>query len=160
MVSLDSPFLPCNRHPTCNPVRAQHSHPSASLPWNPERIHFRALAPTKSDFIIATGGHTLAWIGFYLLSQTLISTFMGACVLSRFSCGLWLTRLLCPWDSPGKNTGMGCHALPSKGSSWRRDLACVSCIASRFFTTITTWEAPNFRSNGIQILNSELKWKF
>ena len=20
------------------------------------------------------------------------------------------TRLLCPWDSPGKNTGMGCHA--------------------------------------------------
>ena len=25
--------------------------------------------------------------------------------------GLWLTRLLCPWDSPGKNTGMGCHAL-------------------------------------------------
>ena len=24
---------------------------------------------------------------------------------------LWLARLLCPWDSPGKNTGMGCHAL-------------------------------------------------
>ena len=22
-----------------------------------------------------------------------------------------LTRLLCPWDSPGKNTGMGCHFL-------------------------------------------------
>ena len=21
------------------------------------------------------------------------------------------TRLLCPWDSPGKSTGMGCHAL-------------------------------------------------
>ena len=21
------------------------------------------------------------------------------------------TRLLCPWDSPGQNTGMGCHAL-------------------------------------------------
>ena len=20
-------------------------------------------------------------------------------------------RLLCPWDSPGKNTGMGCHSL-------------------------------------------------
>ena len=25
--------------------------------------------------------------------------------------GLWPTRLLCPWDSPGKNTGLGCHAL-------------------------------------------------
>ena len=32
------------------------------------------------------------------------------------------TRLLCPWDSPGKNTGGGCHALlqrifPTQGSS-------------------------------------------
>ena len=32
------------------------------------------------------------------------------------------TRLLCPWDSPGKNTGMGCHALlqgifPTQGSN-------------------------------------------
>ena len=25
--------------------------------------------------------------------------------------GLWPARLLCPWDSPGKNTGVGCHAL-------------------------------------------------
>ena len=39
-------------------------------------------------------------------------------MLSRFSCVRLLrryelqpTRLLCPWDSPGKNTGVGCHAL-------------------------------------------------
>ena len=25
--------------------------------------------------------------------------------------GLQPTRLLCPWDSPGKNTGVRCHAL-------------------------------------------------
>ena len=25
--------------------------------------------------------------------------------------GLWPTRLLCPWNSPGKNAGGGCHAL-------------------------------------------------
>ena len=25
--------------------------------------------------------------------------------------GLQPTRLLCPWDSPGKNTGVGCHAF-------------------------------------------------
>ena len=25
--------------------------------------------------------------------------------------GLQLTRLLCSWDSPGKNTGMDCHSL-------------------------------------------------
>ena len=35
---------------------------------------------------------------------------------SVVSDSLWLhglrpARLLCPWDSPGKNTGVGCHAL-------------------------------------------------
>ena len=25
--------------------------------------------------------------------------------------GLQPARLLCPWDSPGKNSGVGCHAL-------------------------------------------------
>ena len=25
--------------------------------------------------------------------------------------GLLPTRLLCPWDSPGKNTGVGCHSF-------------------------------------------------
>ena len=25
--------------------------------------------------------------------------------------GLWPARLLCPWDFPGKNTGVGCHSL-------------------------------------------------
>ena len=25
--------------------------------------------------------------------------------------GLYPTRLLCPWDFPGKNTGMDCHLL-------------------------------------------------
>ena len=36
--------------------------------------------------------------------------------------GLWPSRLLCPWDSPGKNTGVGFHALlqgifPTQGSN-------------------------------------------
>ena len=36
--------------------------------------------------------------------------------------GLWPTRLLCPWDSPGQNTGVGCHSLlqgifPTQGSN-------------------------------------------
>ena len=42
--------------------------------------------------------------------------------------GLWPTRLHCPWDFPGKNTGVGCHSL-SRGSSWPRDQNCVSCIS-------------------------------
>ena len=36
--------------------------------------------------------------------------------------GLYPARLLCPWGSPGKNTGVGCHALlreifPTQGSN-------------------------------------------
>ena len=43
--------------------------------------------------------------------------------------GLYPARLLCPWDSPGKNTGVGGHALlqgifPTQ----------TSCIAGGFFT--------------------------
>ena len=32
-------------------------------------------------------------------------------VYSLQTYGLWPTRLFCLWDSPGKNTGVGCHAL-------------------------------------------------
>ena len=47
--------------------------------------------------------------------------------------GLEPTRLLCPWNSPGKNTGVGCHSFLqgiflTQRSNW------VSCIAGRFFT--------------------------
>ena len=36
--------------------------------------------------------------------------------------GPYPARLLCPWDSPGKNAGVGCHALfqgifPTQGSN-------------------------------------------
>ena len=41
--------------------------------------------------------------------------------------------LCCPWDSLGKNIGVGCHVL-LRGSSQSKDQTCVSCIAGRFFT--------------------------
>ena len=36
--------------------------------------------------------------------------------------GMYPARLLCPWNSPGKNTGVGCHSLlqgisPTQGSN-------------------------------------------
>ena len=37
---------------------------------------------------------------------------MNVCVLSQFSSVFTIsTRFLCLWDSPGRNTGMGCHAF-------------------------------------------------
>ena len=42
--------------------------------------------------------------------------------------GLQPARLLCPWDTPGKNTGVGCYALlqgifPTQGSN-----LCLLCV--------------------------------
>ena len=63
------------------------------------------------------------------------------CLFSLLSCvqllqphGLYPTRLLCPWDFPGKNTGVGCHFLlqgifPTQGSN----PSLLHC--SEFFTT-------------------------
>ena len=59
--------------------------------------------------------------------------------------GLWPARLLCLWDSPGKNTGVGCHAL-LQGIFLNPGIEPVSLISSTladgFFTTGITWEAP------------------
>ena len=56
--------------------------------------------------------------------------------------GLQPTRLLCPWDSPGKNTGVGCHGLlqsifPTQGSNQglpccRQILYCLSREAHEY----------------------------
>ena len=42
-------------------------------------------------------------------------------------------------DSPGKNTGMGCHTS-SRGSSQHRDRTQVSFTAGRFFTSWALWK--------------------
>ena len=55
--------------------------------------------------------------------------------------------LLCPWKTPGKSTGVGCHYLLQGGSSWPRAWTHVSYVSwiGRwvFFTTSATWEAPD-----------------
>ena len=80
----------------------------------------------------------------------------SACVLSRFSrvrlCAtLWTvpTRLLCHWDSPGKITGVACHALLQGNLSYPRiepSSPMSSTLAGGFFTTsakLSLWD-PSF----------------
>ena len=59
---------------------------------------------------------------------------VGVCVLSHFSCSciqlfatLWTVahRLLCLWDSPGKNTGVSCHALLQETYSTQGSNLCL-----------------------------------
>ena len=50
------------------------------------------------------------------------------------------TRLLCPWDFPGKNTRASCHFLlqgpfQTQGSSRPGDQTYVCCTGRRFFST-------------------------
>ena len=54
--------------------------------------------------------------------------------------GLQPIRLLCPWDFPDKDTGVGRHFL-FQGISRPRDWTQVSCTAGRFFTDWATREA-------------------
>ena len=75
----------------------------------------------------------------------------GSYVLSCFShvwypvwqYGLQPIRLLCPWDFPGKNTGVGYHFLlqgifPTQGSN--PGLLGLPALAGGFFTTGATWK--------------------
>ena len=80
----------------------------------------------------------------------------------------WLQppRLLCPWDSTGKNTTVGSHVLlqgifPTKGlKDWTASLMSLA-FASGFFTTRSTWEALSnysqfllWRSNPMEDIKS------
>ena len=74
--------------------------------------------------------------------------------------GLQPTRLLCPWDFPGKSTGVGCHcllrrlgielpydpAIPVLGirteeTTIERD-TCTPVFTAALFTTARTWKPP------------------
>ena len=70
------------------------------------------------------------------------------CDLSRFNCvhslrpyGLSFARFLCSWDSLGKNTRVGSHAL-------LQGIFMTQGLNLRFFTTSTTWEAQGLYGFG------------
>ena len=60
---------------------------------------------------------------------------------SLWPSGLQSARLLCPWDSPGTNTGVGCSAL-FQGNVPDKPTSLMSlALAGRLFTTSATWDA-------------------
>ena len=55
--------------------------------------------------------------------------------------GLGLTRLLCPWDFPGKNTGVDCHFLLQGIFLTQGFNSCLLCLLHwqmDFFTMSAT----------------------
>ena len=51
--------------------------------------------------------------------------------------GLQPTRLLCPWDFPGKSTGVGCHCLLQIQVLGTQDL--LICLLSHVRVFVTLW---------------------
>ena len=82
-----------------------------------------------------------------------------ACFLSCFShvdsvqpYGWQPTRLLCPWDSPDKNTGVGYCALlqgifPTQGSNL--SLLCLPAWTGGLFTSSAPWEARSGSTHAV-----------
>ena len=60
------------------------------------------------------------------------------------SYGLYPARLLCPWNFPGKDTGVGCHALlQGIFSTQGLNLSLSPALAGGFFTASITWETQD-----------------
>ena len=55
-------------------------------------------------------------------------------------CGLWTTRLLCPWVFPGKSTGVLAISF-FRGYSWPRNRTCISYIVKQILYHWATREA-------------------
>ena len=66
-----------------------------------------------------------------------------------WSYGLERTRLPCPWDSPSKNTGVGCHAplqgkFPVVQETWVQSLGQEDALEKEMAThsSILVWRIP------------------
>ena len=71
------------------------------------------------------------------LLSSIFSSVRIQCVHADSMCRIGLcnprpARLLCPWASPGKNAGVGCHFL-LQGIFSPRGRTQVSCVIGRFF---------------------------
>ena len=102
----------------------------------PQNLFILPLTPVPFDHpLLVSPVQELAL--FSSVSVSLVSRGCSICGSSDFVCtraqscltlwphGLRPVRLLCPWDSPGKNSGGGCHFLlrgPSRPRGWSRGL--------------------------------------
>ena len=143
-------WAPCEKH-------------ALSSQWKPSRTQAAAAAkllqscltlcdptdgsPPGSPVPGILQARTLEWVGIsfsnawsekWKWSRSVVSD-------SQWPHGLQPTRLLCPWDFPGKSTGVGCHCLlwePRKKhclslepvtSKWVHSLACSSCLVLKIW---------------------------
>ena len=111
-------YIACDKY-NCNYQKNDRMIPTAPPPRDIGVQHVLShFSPTflkgseRASWLEQRAAASLGWMKADVKSPLTVS------VLSRFSCvRVFVTpwtvalRLLCPWDSPGKNTGVGCHFL-------------------------------------------------
>ena len=83
---------------------------------------------------------------YFKTVQCMLSHFTRVWLCNPMDCSHRGARLLCPWDSPGKNIGTGCHALLQGILLTQVSNLCLlhlPALVGGFFTTSITWEAPS-----------------
>ena len=78
---------------------------SYSVPFSVFSFYVALGLGSRYDYSVWYKG---AWL--WLLNVYMHAQLLQSCPTLR-PYGLQPTWLLCPWDSPGKSTGVGCHAL-------------------------------------------------
>ena len=111
--------------------------------------------------------HIYAWLIHFAvhlkLTQHYISTMKSSesliCSVASHSLrphGLHAAR--CPWNSPGKNTAVGCYFL-LQGSSQPRNWTHTSCIAGRLCTIWATSQLRRHQRSGLDPWVRKIPWR-
>ena len=89
---------------------------------------------TESEFNTFTGKH-LSCLQWFMIILKTVCVCVSRFVMSNslWTHGLQPVRPLCPWNSPGKKSGMGCH-FPLQGIFLTQGLDQDPCMPGRFFT--------------------------
>ena len=105
-------------------------------------------------------GHDWATFTFYIAIEWVSEWSCSVVSDSLRSHGLWPARLFCPWDSPGKNTGVGFHFLLQQSANYRMGMSQNSETGTRPFTHNMHFEitlAHGESSQAIKLLTWVLK---
>ena len=85
-----------------------------------------SFAPAKVKWL--EGSLQINWVSYNCTLSNLRLSYIVCVPDSLWPCALQPSRLLCPQDSPGKNTAVGCHALLSGIFPTQRLNSCLLCL--------------------------------
>ena len=99
-------------------------------------------------------GTSFPWINLFLIFHSLGALVcVCACSVVSYSLqphGLQPARLHCPWNSPGQNTGVGCHfLLQGIFPTWESNPSLMHLLHWWILYHCAPWEAPDAIVNGI-----------